>query len=78
MNQRELPSIFGVTVRLLRQKAGLSQEKFADLCGLHRTYIGSIERGEKNVTLQTAKKIADVLNMKLSDLIVEMESNAKN
>jgi transcriptional regulator with XRE-family HTH domain len=42
---------FGLALRTLRQKAELTQEQLADLCGLHRTYIGGLERGERNVGL---------------------------
>jgi len=54
MNESEISKIFGTVVRRLRVQAGLSQEEFAHLCNLHRTYIGTIERGEKRVTLATA------------------------
>jgi len=60
---------FGVVVRRLRKAAGLSQEALADLCGLHRTYIGSIERGEKTVTIATANKIADAFGLRLWQLL---------
>lgn len=60
---------FGKAVRRLRKAAGLSQEAMADLCGLHRTYIGSIERGEKTVTIATANKIADALGLRLWQLL---------
>ena len=60
---------FGGVVRRLRKAAGLSQEAFADLCGLHRTYIGAIERGEKTVTIGTATKIADALGLRLWQLL---------
>jgi len=60
-------------VRRLRKAAGLSQEGLADLCGLHRTYIGSIERGEKTVTIATANKIADALGLRLWQLLRRMD-----
>lgn len=73
MKNTGLARHFGMTIRQLRIEAGLSQEEFADKCQLHRTYIGSIERGEKNITLQTASKIAKALNTSLSHLISTME-----
>jgi transcriptional regulator with XRE-family HTH domain len=73
MEDMTFAKLFGVVVRQLRHDAGFSQEEFATYCHLHRTYIGSIERGEKNVTLTTANKIAKALGIKLSDLILQME-----
>ena len=64
---------FGAVIRRHRLLAKLSQEEFADRCSLHRTYIGAIERGEKTVTIETARKLAEALNVKLSELIVEIE-----
>ena len=64
---------FGVVVRRLRSRAGLSQEEFAFQVGIHRTYIGAIERGEKTVTIETAAKIARALEMPLSQLFVALE-----
>jgi transcriptional regulator with XRE-family HTH domain len=55
-------------VRQRRQKLGVSQEEFADLCGLDRTYIGGIERGERNVSLVNIEKIAQTFKVSLSDL----------
>ncbi len=73
MNEKSLAQVFGIVVRKIRSEAGLSQEEFAVQCQLHRTYIGSIERGEKNVTLETATKIATALKIKLSYLISYVE-----
>ena len=59
---------FGKRVRELRKNKGLSQEAFADAVGLHRTYIGSIERGEQNVSIDNIAKIAKALEVKTSEL----------
>ena len=56
---------FGRAVRERRKKLGLSQEEFADLCGLHRTYMGGVERGERNISLVNIEKIARALHMGL-------------
>jgi len=60
---------FGQKVREERMKRGLSQEEFAEKVGVHRTYIGMIERAEKNITLENIEKIAKALKMKVSDLL---------
>jgi len=59
---------FGLKVKEFRKKNDISQEKLAELAGLHRTYIGMIERGEKNLTLLNIEKIATALNIKIIDL----------
>jgi transcriptional regulator with XRE-family HTH domain len=59
---------FGKAVRQRRHKLGVSQEAFADLCGLDRTYVGGIERGERNVALINVEKIARALRISLSEL----------
>jgi len=59
---------FGERLRDLRQASGLSQEAFAERCGLDRTYISGIERGKRNVSLQNLKLIAKALNTSLSRL----------
>ena len=59
---------FGNKVREERLKKNLSQEKFAAKIGVHRTYIGMIERAEKNITLINIEKIANALGITLSDL----------
>jgi len=57
---------FGNKVREERKKLGISQEKLADRASVHRTYIGMIERAEKNITLENIEKVANALNLKLS------------
>ena len=59
---------FGKRIRQLRQKKKLSQEKYADLCGLHVTYIGGIERGTRNVSLINIVKLARGLGVKPGEL----------
>jgi len=59
---------FGKAVREKRHKLRVSQEEFADICGLDRTYIGGIERGERNVALVNIEKIAKALGISLPDL----------
>jgi transcriptional regulator with XRE-family HTH domain len=59
---------FGVHVRKLRTSQGWSQEEFAARCGLHRTYIGSIERGEQNISLANIEKVARALGVSIQDL----------
>ena len=63
---------FGLTVRKFRQENNISQEKFADLCGLNRTYIGSVERGERNIGLINIIRIAMALHIHPSDLLKEI------
>ena len=60
---------FGARVRELRIAQGLSQEVLAQKAGLHRTYIGGIERGERNVSLINIEKIASALNLSIVDII---------
>ena len=59
---------FGEKVRTERLRQNLSQEQLADKAGLHRTYIGMIERAEKNITLLNIQKIANALHINIRDL----------
>ena len=54
---------------------GISQEALADLAGLHRTYIGDVERGERNISLVNMAKIARALHIKLSELVRDSEKH---
>lgn len=60
--------VFASNVQKYRKQLGLSQEKLAERAGLHRTYIGMIERSEKNITLLNIEKIAKALNVEIKDL----------
>ena len=55
----DLQRLVGRNLRAYRQAKGLSQEAFADVLGVHRTYMGGIERGERNLTLQSLERIAE-------------------
>lgn len=68
-----LQAILAIRIRTFREAKGLSQENFADLCGLHRTYIGSVERCERNVTLSTLEVFASVMGISVPQLLTEME-----
>lgn len=68
-NSKEILTVFGARVRELRLEKNLSQEELAHLANLHRTYIGMIERAEKNITLLNIEKIAKALETSLSDLL---------
>ena len=59
---------FGKALRQRRNKLGVSQEAFADMCELDRTYIGGIERGERNVALVNIEKLAKSLRISISEL----------
>lgn len=64
-----LREVLAKNVRLFRNKIGISQEALANESGLHRTYIGSIERGERNVSVDNIAKIAKALNVKPQQLL---------
>lgn len=65
---RKLRELFGTTVREERLRIGISQEVLAEKAGLHRTYVGAIERGERNVSIDNIERIARALAVKPSDL----------
>ena len=64
-----LRKVFADNVRHKRKAAGLSQEALADACGLHRTYIGSIERAERNVSLDNIERISSALEKAAWELL---------
>jgi transcriptional regulator with XRE-family HTH domain len=66
---KDILKVLGKNIRTERLKKSLSQEKLAELAGLHRTYIGMIERAEKNITILNIKKVSSALKIKISDLL---------
>lgn len=70
--KKEILMKFGKKVREARLKKGLSQEQLADLAGVHRTYIGMIERAEKNITLENIEKISKALAIELETIFKDL------
>lgn len=66
--RRDVRQEFGKRVRTLRLAAGISQEELADKAGLHRTYVGSVERGERNIALENIYALARALGVEVSEL----------
>lgn len=67
----DIIKVFSSNVRKYRLLLGLSQEQFAEKCGLHRTYISSVERFQRNVSLENIQKIADALQIEVFKLFLE-------
>jgi transcriptional regulator with XRE-family HTH domain len=65
----DLQRALGANLRVYRSARNLSQEGFADVLGVHRTYMGAIERGERNLTLQSVERLADRLGVPAIDLL---------
>lgn len=72
MNKMTIKTKFGLVVKKKRIDLNLSQEKFAETIGLHRTYISEVESGTRNVSLMNIEKIAKGLNMSVSEIFREM------
>ena len=69
MTQPQLQAAFGRRLRELRKARTWSQEHLADVVGLDRTYIGSVERGERNISLENIGRLAKALDVKLAELM---------
>lgn len=69
MTKKSISIKFGERVREIRIYKNLSQEQLADLANVHRTYIGMVERAEKNITLVNIEKIAKALDIKITELL---------
>ena len=74
----DIAKIIGQRIRNYRTQKGLSQEKLADLAGCHPTYIGQLERGEKNATLESVEKIASAMDISLSELFDKLGKSGSN
>ena len=74
----DIAKIIGQRIRNYRTQKGLSQEKLAELAGCHPTYIGQLERGEKNATLESVEKIASAMDISLSELFDTLVKSGSN
>lgn len=71
--ESELLNILAENVRSFRRDRGISQEALGDMCSLHRTYVGSVERRERNVTLASLALLADALGVSVPELLTPRE-----
>lgn len=71
MAEGELQKIVGQNLRAYRLQHGLSQETFAEVLGVHRTYMGSVERGERNLTLRSVEGLAAAIGVEAIELLQE-------
>ena len=67
----DILKVFGTNVRYYRTQKGISQEKFGEMCNLHRTYISDIERFNRSISLENIQKIADALEIDTFKLFIE-------
>ena len=74
----DIAKIIGQRIRNYRTQKGLSQERLAELAGCHPTYIGQLERGEKNATLESVEKIASAMDISLSELFDKLGKSGSN
>ena len=74
----DVAKIIGQRIRNYRTQKGLSQEKLAELAGCHPSYIGQLERGEKNATLESVEKIASAMDISLSELFDKLGKSGGN
>ena len=69
MAEGDLQQKVGRNIRSYRQRRGLSQEAFAEVLGVHRTYMGGLERGERNLTLRSLERIAEQMGVEVEELM---------
>ena len=75
MEHDNLRQILAANIRALRSSSGLSQEELASQVGVHRTYLGAVERGERNITLLTLERIAEALKVHPVSLLINSEND---
>lgn len=69
----DIVKVFGTNLRKYRIASGLSQEKLAEKCGLHRTYISTVERFQRNISIENVERIADALEIDAYKLFIDDE-----
>ena len=74
----DIIKVFGSNVKAYRQRIGLSQEAFAEKCGMHRTYISAIECFRRSISLENIQKIADALEIEPYQLLLENREHDQN
>jgi transcriptional regulator with XRE-family HTH domain len=77
MKKTPLLQLVGQKIAKLRKKKGFSQEEFAEECGFHRTYIGTIERGEQSITIKNLMRMALILNVEIRILVPKLSEIKK-
>jgi transcriptional regulator with XRE-family HTH domain len=77
VSNKALLAAFGASVRALRELSGVSQEQLAELAELHRTYIGGIERGERNLALVNIRRLARALGVSMAELMNDTEARLR-
>lgn len=73
----DILKVFGSNLKKFRTDLGVSQEKFAEMCGLHRIYISDIERFQRSISLDNIQKIADALNIETYKLFLDTEDKLR-
>lgn len=74
----DIVRVFGTNLKIYRTRLGLSQERFAEKCGLHRTYISDIERFRRSISLENIQRIADALEIDTYLLFIEPKERGEN
>lgn len=74
----DIIKVFGVNVKYYRQRIGLSQEAFAEKCGMHRTYISAIECFRRSISLENIQRIADALDIEAYKLLLKNKEDTEN
>ena len=71
----DILKVFGTNLKRLREAKGISQEAFAELCGMHRTYISAVERQRRSIALENVQRIADALGVETYQLFIPEKGN---